>query len=287
MSYRRDRKRFFRDHSYKETDVNGVKFRYLDCGSENTENGKTLVFLTGGIGFSELYYPYISQLESEYRTVTFDFPYEYNTIDSLTDGIIGLLDKLGIEKAIWAGSSFGGYLAQAAAKKYPERTEALCLMSTAAASEMTIGALRKKYQKLVPLALKSIEKLPFDITKKREFNQSMKHVTNATNEERFYMRELFTDIYKSYTPEFDLHMTRLIADVIDLTPCTAADFTYLDGKVLLILPEDDAFFTADMQKDLTDMMPSPVICHMAGGHTATIMKVSEYVKLIKDFLKKI
>lgn len=286
-SYRRDRKRFFRDHSYKEADVNGVKFRYLDCGSENAENGKTLVFLTGGIGFSELYYPYISQLESEYRTITFDFPYEYNTIDSLADGIIGLLDKLGIEKAIWAGSSFGGYLAQAAAKKYPERTEALCLMSTAAASEMTIGALRKKYQKLVPLALKSIEKLPFDITKKREFNQCMKHVANATNEERFYMRELFTDIYKSYTPEFDLHMTRLVADVIDLTPCTAADFTYLDGKVLLILPEDDDFFTADMQKDLTDMMPSPVICHMTGGHTATIMKVSEYVKLIKDFLKNI
>ena len=63
--------------------------------------------------------------------------------------------------------------------------------------------------------------------------------------------------------------------------------TYLDGKVLLILPEDDDFFTADMQKDLTDMMTSPVICHMTGGHTATIMKVAEYVKFIKDFLKNI
>lgn len=42
-----------------------------------------------------------------------------------------------------------------------------------------------------------------------------------------------------------------------------------------------------MQKDLTDMMPSPVICHMTGGHIATIMKVPEYVKLIKDFLKNI
>ncbi len=287
MSYRRDRKRFFRDHSYKEADVNGVKFKYLDCGSENASNGKTLVFLVGGLGVSELYFPYMSRLESEYRTITFDFPYEYSTIDSLADGIIGLLDVLGIEKAIWAGSSFGGYLAQALAIKYPEHTEALCLMSTAAISEKTIGTLKGKYQKLVPLALKAMEKMPFSMTKKREFNSCMKHITEATNEERFYMRELFTDIYKDITKEFDLHMTKLVADVINLTPCTAKDFAYLSGKVLLILPDDDGFFTTEMRNDLIGMMPSPTIGKVTGGHTATIMKVGEYVSSIRKFLSEI
>ncbi|MCI7233704.1 MAG: alpha/beta hydrolase [Oscillospiraceae bacterium] len=283
MSYRREKKRFFETHSYKTADVNGATFNYLDGG----KGDKVLVFLVGGLGDPELAFPYIKAFEDEYRMIAIDYPYAYTDAVQLTEGIIGLLDVLGIDKAVWIGASFGGYMAQELAVKHPERTAGICLLSTAAISENVLGTLRKKYKVTAPVLLKAIEKMPYEIMRKSNKKTIMGHVKDASAEERFYMTEMANDIFKNYTAEFDLHISKLVFSIVDLTPCKKSDFEYLDGKVLLILPEDDAFFTADMQKDLTDMMPSPVICHMTGGHIATIMKVPEYVKLIKDFLKNI
>ena len=98
---------------------------------------------------------------------------------------------------------------------------------------------------------------------------------------------MFNDIYSGYTSEFDVHMTRLVADVINRQPCTADKFAYLDGKVLLVLPEDDGFFDRDMQNDLMEMMPSPMIGRVSGGHAATLMRVDDYIKYVDEFMEKL
>lgn len=234
MSYRREKKRFFETHSYKTADVNGATFNYLDGG----KGDKVLVFLVGGLGDPELAFPYIKAFEDEYRMIAIDYPYAYTDAVQLTEGIIGLLDVLGIDKAVWIGASFGGYMAQELAVKHPERTAGICLLSTAAISENVLGTLRKKYKVTAPVLLKAIEKMPYEIMRKSNKKTIMGHVKDASAEERFYMTEMTNDIFKNYTAEFDLHISKLVFSIVDLT--------HARNRILNILTEKSCSYFPKM-----------------------------------------
>lgn len=67
------------------------------------------------------------------------------TIDELGQGMIELLDKLGIEKALFAGHSMGGYISLAVAEHHPHRLSGLSMIhsTTAADDEEKIATRRK------------------------------------------------------------------------------------------------------------------------------------------------
>lgn len=67
-------------------------------------------------------------------------------------------------------------------------------------------------------------------------------------------------------------------------PVTAADFAALEGKILLILPDQD-FFSGKMQEDLIRLMRSPKRSYVSGGHLSTVLRVDDYVRTILDYLK--
>ena len=64
---------------------------------------------------------------------------------------------------------------------------------------------------------------------------------------------------------------------------TDADFAALEGKILLILPDQD-FFSGKMQKDLIKLMHDPQISYVSGGHLSTVLKTDGYVRTIRSFL---
>ena len=64
--------------------------------------------------------------------------------DALQDSI-GLLDHLGIDRAIWCGLSIGGMVALRAALTAPERVSALILMDTDAGAEKFIRILKYRF----------------------------------------------------------------------------------------------------------------------------------------------
>ena len=64
---------------------------------------------------------------------------------------------------------------------------------------------------------------------------------------------------------------------------TAADFAELEGKILLILPDQD-FFSGEMQKDLIALMHRPKVAYVSGGHLSTVLKTEDYVRTIREFL---
>ena len=274
-------KEFLRTHPYKEVVVEGAKFHYLLCGKGDT----TLIFLVGGMGLSFLYMPYITALESEYRILTFDYPYEYDDNSGLVESISLLLKHLNIEKGIFVGSSYGGYVAQMIARKYPELTGGMCLFSTASLSEMTVSELRAKYEKKAPLLLWILRHVPYSWLKPVMIRSCMRMAKNTTPEVYSYTKDMFRFIYRDYTRELDLHMTKLLIDLMNQTPCTPEDFIYLNGRILLILPENDESFTPEMQKDLISMMPESVIVEgVDSGHISTLIEVDRYVEEIRSFI---
>lgn len=158
------------------------------------------------------------------------------------------------------------------------------MFSTAGLNADTIESLSVK-AKHVNLLLGIMKTVPYSLLKPIFKRACMKHLVNATKEEYQYMKELFREIFKDYTAELDIHMTCLLADIVNQKPCMAEEFSYLDGKVLLILPDKDDSFTAKMQQDLIEMMKNPMVVeHMDGGHLATILRIDEYVKIIHKFM---
>ena len=268
-------------HRFEYINVEGIPFRYLLCGEGKT----TLTLLTGGMGLAELNFSFIEKLEEHYRVLTFDYPMGLDTNAALADAVHALLEQLGIEKTIFVGESFGGYLAQIIARKYPNITEGLCLFSTAGLNANTVTSLKKKYARIARPMLWVLGHIPYAWLKPTLIKASLRHITQATDDELQYMREFFTWAFKYYTGAFDVHMTSLLIDIMNQTPCRKEEFNYLKGRVMLILPDDDGTFTPQMQRELIALFEEPtVVEHISGGHLAPILQTGTYVAAIRDFV---
>jgi proline iminopeptidase len=128
--------------------VNGERLFFDVEGAGLVPNGAvmrakpTLLLLHGGPGFDHSSFkPAFSALADIAQIVYFDHrgngrssgdDPERWTLAQWADDVIGLCDTLGIEKPIVYGVSFGGFVAQAYATRYPEHPAKLVLVSTAA-----------------------------------------------------------------------------------------------------------------------------------------------------------
>ena len=108
--------------------------------------------------------------------------------------------------------------------------------------------------------------------------------TGANPDEIACAQDMFETIFKDYPQEKDVHISGLLADLMNQKPVTAEDFAALEGKILLILPDQD-FFSGKMQEDLIRLMHEPKISCVSGGHLSTVLKTDEYIRTIREFLK--
>jgi 3-oxoadipate enol-lactonase len=115
-------------------DVNGQRIRFDDSGGD----GPPIVLSHGFLMDREMFAPQVAALSPEFRVITWDErgfgetefdgePFSY--WDSASD-CLGLLDHLGLDRAVLGGMSQGGFLSLRAALSAPERVRALVLIDT-------------------------------------------------------------------------------------------------------------------------------------------------------------
>ena len=120
-------------------DVNNQRIRFDDSGGD----GPAVILSHGFLMDREMFAPQIEALSSEFRVISWDErgfgetefdgkPFTY--WDSAKD-CLGLLDHLGIDRAVLGGMSQGGFLSLRAALLAPERVRALVLIDTQAGVE--------------------------------------------------------------------------------------------------------------------------------------------------------
>jgi len=117
------------------TRVNGVRIHYQEAGDENAP---AIILIHGFISSNLVWSSVLLPLaRAGFRVLAPDLPgYGYSekpadaqyTIAEQAHAMIGLMDRLGIEKAIIAGASYGGAIAATMALDYPERVEKLILV---------------------------------------------------------------------------------------------------------------------------------------------------------------
>lgn len=115
-------------------DVNGQRLYFEDTGGDKDP----IVFSHGLYMDHSMFDPQVEVLRDTWRCITWDErahgqtensdePFTY--WDSAND-LLGLMDHLGIERAVLAGMSQGGYLSLRAALTTPERVRAIVLIDT-------------------------------------------------------------------------------------------------------------------------------------------------------------
>lgn len=280
MSYSEELKAFKATHKYENITVEGANFRYVLSGKEEA---KTLVMLNGGMNTLEMWMNYVDALAADYRILLFDYPRELKTNQELVKGMHAFFKEIDIEKPVFVGASDGGMVAQIYTQKYHSEVGGLILVSTGGMDAATIKSLKKKYF-LAPLMLFYMKHCNYEKLKPRLIKAGMSHLRNEDRDEVLYAQDMFETIFKDYPQEKDVHISGLLADLMNQTPVTEADFEELEGKILLILPDQD-FFSGEMQKNLIKLMHNPAIKYVSGGHLSTVLKVDDYVEAIRSFLQ--
>lgn len=280
MSYAEDLKKFQANHTYETMVVDGSHFRYVLQGKAGS---KTLVLLNGGMNTLEMWMGYVDALTEDYQVLLFDYPQELRTNQELVVGMHAFFEKLGIAKPIFIGASDGGMVSQIYTQKYHDQVGGLILISTGGMDAATLKSLKKKYF-FAPLMLFYMKHCNYEKLKPTLIKAGMGHMRNESPEQVAYARDMFETIFKDYRQEKDVHISGLLADLMNQTPVTADDFADLKGKILLILPDQD-FFSGSMQQDLIRLMHDPQIKYVSGGHLSTVLQVDDYVSAICAFLQ--
>jgi len=120
-------------------DINGQRIRFEDSGGD----GPPVVLSHGFLMDHEMFAPQVEAFSPEFRVITWDErgfgetefdgePFTY--WDSARD-CLGLLDHLGVERAVLGGMSQGGFLSMRAALLAPQRVRALVLIDTQSGPE--------------------------------------------------------------------------------------------------------------------------------------------------------
>jgi pimeloyl-ACP methyl ester carboxylesterase len=272
---------FKQEYPYQKIKVGHALFRYILAGQAKNP---AVVLLNGGMNCSEMWHEYIEKLSPSCRVLAFDYPMELATAEETADAIALLMGKLGIDRAVLVGASFGGFMAQIIAKRHPEKVCGLGLFSTAALTETTIKKRRKSFRSY---------KLLLWITKRKHFNYeklkpkliavSMKQTEQESEENKQYIQDMLTYLFKDYTKEKDIHITAMMVGLMETKPCHKRDFAYLNGNVAMVFPEKDFFDQAE-QQELIDVFSGAQIEYVKNGHLGTILECGRYVDVIKSLL---
>jgi 3-oxoadipate enol-lactonase len=113
--------------------ANGIEIYYESHGE-----GRPLILISG-IGYTNWqWHRMVPYLAGHFRVITFDNrgvgqtdkPHGPYSAHMLAADTVGLLDALGIEKAVIMGHSMGGFIAQALVLEFPHKVDKLILGST-------------------------------------------------------------------------------------------------------------------------------------------------------------
>lgn len=127
---------------------NGVRISYDDVGT-----GNAILFIHGHPFNRTMWRPQVQALRWKYRTIAPDLrgygqsslgTETANTLETMAEDLVHLLDHLSVERACVVGLSMGGQIAMEFGRTYPERTAAAVLAATFAEAETPEGVEVRK-----------------------------------------------------------------------------------------------------------------------------------------------
>lgn len=120
-----ERDRFASSHPERRETVGGREWGTIDAGSD----GPALVLIPGTLGRGDIFWQQIAALEGRARVLAVSYPAS-GGVREWADDLVRMLDARGIGRAVFLGSSLGGFLVQFLSAVHPDRVERLIAANT-------------------------------------------------------------------------------------------------------------------------------------------------------------
>ena len=257
--------------------VNGLKLYY-----EIEGDGAPVVLIPGFAAGRWIWFKQTAELSRNFRVIIFDprgvsasdKPEGAQTIGLLADDIAHLLETIGINSAHIVGASFGGFVAQEFALKFPAMTRKLVLCCT------SFGG-------------------PNHVNPTPETLQALASTKGLNSEDR--MRE---NLLLAFTPEFvqtqvdevdrivHLRATNEVPEHIYLSQLQAAmsfnaesRLAEIKSPTLVLSGDADIIVPVQNSRNLASKIPGAQLKIIKGGsHTFFIEQAADFNNILKNFL---
>lgn len=257
--------------------VNGLKLYY-----EIEGDGEPVVLIPGFAAGRWIWFKQTADLSRNFRVIIFDprgvsasdKPEGSQTIGLLADDVAHLLQTIGVESAYIVGASFGGFVAQEFALKYPSMTRKLVLCCT------SFGG-------------------PNHVVPAPETLQALASTKGLNSEERMRANLLlaFTPEYvRTQVAEVDhvvhLRATNQVPEHIYLSQLQAAVSFNAESRLeqincptLVLSGDADVIVPVQNSRNLAAKIPRARLHIIEGGsHTFFIEQAEEFNRVVKEFL---
>lgn len=247
--------------------------------------GEPLVLISGFASGAWIWYRQIKELAKDFRVITFD-PRGVGqskvsdetpvSIEVIADDTAQLLDKLNIEKANILGASFGGFVAQEFALKYPEKLKKLILACTSFGGTHHVAPDLEVLAAFAPTQnLNSSERVRKFMLPAFTKEFAVNHAEEI--EKVCALRE------SNYVPEIIYSQQLASATTFDAGNRLAE----LETETLILTGDCDLVVPPQNSKNLAEIIPNARLKIVEGGsHMFFIENADEFNQAVKDFLKK-
>ena len=259
--------------------VNGLKLYY-----EIEGDGEPVVLIPGFAAGRWIWFKQTSELSRKFRVIIFDprgvsesdKPEGSQSISLLADDVAHLLQTIGVASAHIVGASFGGFVAQEFALKYPSMTQKLVLCCT------SFGG-------------------PNHVVPAPETLLALASTKGLNSEER--MR---TNLLLAFSPEYvrtrvaevdhvvQLRAANEVPEHIYLSQMQAAMSFNAESKIkhiksptLVVSGDADVIVPVQNSRNLAAKIPGAELRIVEGGsHTFFIERAAEFNRLVTEFLSR-
>ncbi|MCM1087582.1 MAG: alpha/beta hydrolase [Lachnoclostridium sp.] len=274
----------------KAEQILGGEFKYRYYKNPSPAVNATIMMLAGGSGLGDAFAAFAKRFMDRYSLINFNYPLAYKNNEQLADAIAELIRTLKAENVYLWGQSYGGVLAQIIAKRHHDVVKGLILTSTASMTpalrfegmECLVRMLNEEKEKK---NIKKFKKLPLSILPALMNLAFKKHLKDNPGGQEA-IKEILNQVKPDLTNEYLCHMGRLLGDLRNhVGTHSKEDFAFLKGRTLIIEPDDDKTFTADIKEALIESMTDPVVIReIPGGHLAMMLDTDNFMKIIDDFM---
>jgi len=262
-----------------KTSVNGLRLYYEIAGE-----GEPVVLIPGFAAGRWIWFKQTEELARNFRVITFDprgvagsdKPEGSQTIALLADDLAHLLQTIGIDGAHVVGASFGGFVAQEFALKYPSMTRKLVLCCTSFGGPNHVVPAPETLQALASTkGLNSEERMRANLL----LAFSPEYVRTRVNEVDHVVRLRAANEVPEHVYLGQLHaaMNFNAEERLDQIAC----------PTLVLSGDSDVIVPIQNSRNLAAKIPGSTMCVLDGGsHTFFIEQAREFNHIVTEFLLK-
>ena len=250
----------------------GIEWRYRVAGSGT----QALLLLPGAVGDGEAFFTLAPRLSGTHRLIAIAYP-RVDSLARLLDGLRAILDRERVESTDLVGGSFGGLVAQAFLRRFPQRTRRVVLSATGPATparaasnvrwsgrigRIPIGVSRALLRLVVRVALKKV------------------------TADRVFWRDFYFRAIAATTREDLVSRYALSAGIDRHGPPSLAALQDWAGKMLILEGAADKIARGDARDSLKALYPHAQVRTFEGvGHAIAAQRRDEWAAAIAGFLR--